>query len=159
VKRWIVTLGGCGYLPASGTWASLLTVLILWPIFQWIGPATLLQTAAALISTLFFCALNLALGGWAIEHFGDKDPGKFVLDEAAGVSLTLVALPGVTAAALAIKLAAAFIAFRIFDITKIPPIRRLEKLPGAWGILVDDLGAAVYANVLCQIVLRWGFKF
>jgi phosphatidylglycerophosphatase A len=49
---------------------------------------------------------------------------------------------------------AAFISFRIFDIWKPFPLKKLEELPDGWGILLDDLGAAVYANILCQIGLR-----
>jgi len=55
-------------------------------------------------------------------------------------------------------LLAGFLAFRIFDITKPPPARQLERLPAGWGILLDDLAAAVYANLLCQIIFRWAVK-
>ena len=48
----------------------------------------------------------------------------------------------------------AFAAFRFFDILKPPPVRQLEKLPAGWGILADDLGAGVYANIVSQLVLR-----
>jgi phosphatidylglycerophosphatase A len=64
-------------------------------------------------------------------------------------------LPARTGWATGINLAAAFVAFRIFDITKPPPARQLEALPAGWGILLDDLAAAVYANLACQILLRW----
>jgi phosphatidylglycerophosphatase A len=50
---------------------------------------------------------------------------------------------------------AGFIAFRVFDVTKPPPARQLEKLPEGWGILLDDLAAAVYANLACQVLFRW----
>ena len=50
--------------------------------------------------------------------------------------------------------AAGFVAFRVFDIVKLPPARRAEKLPSGVGILVDDLIAAVYANVVCQVIFR-----
>ena len=50
---------------------------------------------------------------------------------------------------------AGFAAFRLFDITKPPTARQLEKLPAGWGILADDLAAAVYANLLCQVFLRY----
>ena len=50
--------------------------------------------------------------------------------------------------------AAGFVAFRLFDIIKPPPARRLEKLRGGVGILLDDVVAAVYANVICQLVFR-----
>lgn len=155
MKRWLATMSGVGYLPASGTFASLLTCLILWPILQSIGPDAVVQNAVALGGLILFCALNLWLGRWAIARFGSEDPSQFVLDEAAGICLTILFLPAVTGHRLMIKLAAAFLAFRVFDITKIPPARQLENLPDAWGILLDDLAAAIYANLVCQVVLRW----
>jgi phosphatidylglycerophosphatase A len=48
----------------------------------------------------------------------------------------------------------AFVAFRLFDILKPPPIRRLEELPHGWGVLMDDLLAGVYANVAAQLLAR-----
>jgi phosphatidylglycerophosphatase A len=153
MKRWIVTMAGVGYLPASGTWASLLTCLILWPALAWGG--SLEQNAVALGGLISFSALDIALAPWAIAHFGDRDPGKFVLDEAAGICLSVLFLPTRTGWGVGITLAAAFLAFRVFDITKPPPARQLESLPAGWGILLDDLAAAVYANLVCQLVLRF----
>jgi len=146
-------MGGVGYLPASGTFASLLTCLILWPILAGLGPWG--QNLVALGGTLFFSALNIFLAPAAIREFGDKDPGQFVLDEAAGICLSILLLPARSGWAVGINLIAAFVAFRIFDITKPPPCRQLEKLPLGWGILCDDLAAAVYANLVCQVVLRF----
>ena len=154
MKRWIVTLGGVGYLPASGTFASLLTCLLLWLALAWGGKIE--QTIVAIAGLVLFSALNIALAPWAIREFGDKT-GKFVLDEAAGICLSILFLPARTGWETGINLAAAFLAFRIFDITKPPPARQLESLPEGWGILLDDLAAAVYANLVCQVVLRWIF--
>lgn len=154
MKRWIVTMGGVGYLPASGTFASLLTCLILWPLFLWRSDP-LDQTALAIGGTILFCALGLALGRWTVAFFSHPDPRTFVLDEAAGICLTCVLLPAHGPAQIAAKLLAVFLTFRLFDITKPFPLRRLERLPHAWGILADDLGAAVYANLICQILIRW----
>jgi phosphatidylglycerophosphatase A len=153
MKRWIVTMCGVGYLPASGTFASLLTCLLLWPALAWGGMFE--QNAVAIMGLVLFSALNIALAPWAIKEFGDKDPGKFVLDEAAGICLSILFLPIRTSWGTGINLAAAFLAFRIFDITKPPPATQLESLPTGWGILLDDLAAAVYANLVCQVVLRW----
>jgi len=49
------------------------------------------------------------------------------------------------------------VAFRVFDIIKPPPVRQLEKIPGGWGIVADDLLAGVYANVALQLILRLAF--
>jgi phosphatidylglycerophosphatase A len=153
MKRWIVTMSGVGYLPASGTFASLLTCLLLWPAMAWCNPTQ--QNLIAAAGLVIFSVLNIALAPWAIKEFGHKDPGKFVLDEAAGICLTVLFLPPRMGWAVGINLAAAFVAFRIFDITKPPPARQLEHLSTGWGILLDDLAAAIYANLLCQVVLRW----
>jgi phosphatidylglycerophosphatase A len=145
-------MGGTGYLPASGTFASLLTCLILWPLLAWATPPG--QILIAIAGTILFSVLNVQLAPWAIAEFGDKDPGRFVLDEAAGICLTILFLPARSGWSVGITLAAAFLAFRVFDITKPPPCKRLEHLPEGWGILCDDLMAAVYANLVCQVFLR-----
>jgi len=154
VKRLIVTMLGVGYLPASGTFASLLTCLILLPILNNLAATQFGHDAVALGGTIFFSILNVALGPWAIQEFGDKDPSRFVLDEAAGICLTILCLPAATGAVLIRQLGLAFLMFRIFDVTKPGPIRKLEKLPAGWGILMDDLGAAVCANIICQLLIR-----
>lgn len=153
MKRWIVTMGGVGYLSASGTFASLLTCLLLWPLLAWADSWG--QMAVAIVGTILFSVLNITMAPWAIREFGDKDPSRFVLDEAAGICLTILLLPARTGWEAGITLAAAFLAFRVFDISKPPPARQLESLPKGWGILMDDLAAAIYANLVCQVLLRW----
>jgi len=160
-RLWAVTVGGSGLSPvAPGTAGSLLTVLILAAIW-WAFPAALGQTPdfwtwnAILISgVLLFSALCVALGPWTAAHFGRKDPGACVLDEAAGICLTALFLPILPSWKQAWVFLAIFAAFRLFDILKPPPANHLEKLPQGWGILLDDLMAAVYANIVCQVVLR-----
>jgi phosphatidylglycerophosphatase A len=154
VKKFLVTLGGVGYLPASGTFASLLTCLLLWPMILWAAPRTALQAVIAAIGAIVFSWLNVALAPWAIAKFGDTDPGQFVLDEAAGICVTVLFLPLHDPWEAGIALFMAFVAFRLFDIIKPPPCRQLEHLPAGWGILLDDLMAGVYANIVCQILLR-----
>jgi len=80
-----------------------------------------------------------------------KDPSHVVIDEVAGQLVTLIACPIVWQALLA-----GFILFRVFDILKPPPVRSLERLPGGTGIVVDDLGAGVYALLILQLLLRFG---
>jgi phosphatidylglycerophosphatase A len=155
LKRWIVTMGGVGYLPASGTFASLLTCGILFPILSSVGNSMQAQSIVAIAGTIVFSVLNVGLGKWAVAYFKMEDPGKFVLDEAAGICLSIVGFPGAVGWKLVINLALAFGAFRLFDITKPAPARQLENLPDGWGILLDDLAAAVYANILCQILIRF----
>lgn len=82
---------------------------------------------------------------------GQKDPSHVVIDEVAGQLLTLVAAPIVWPALLA-----GFILFRAFDIVKPPPVRSLERLPEGTGIVVDDLGAGIYALIVLQLLLHFG---
>ena len=117
-------------------------------------PALWAWNALLIGGILFFSAFCVALGPWTAAYFGRKDPGSCVLDEAAGICLTALFLPILPSWKQAWVFLAIFAAFRVFDILKPPPARQLEKLPQGWGILLDDLMAAVYANGVCQIVIR-----
>lgn len=161
-RRWFVTLGGSGMSPvAPGTCGSLAAVVILGAIFFGMraASAALTPTVWNIIlaaGILVYGALCVALGKWATEYYGRKDPGSCVLDEGAGICLTALFVPIHLSGWRELwALLAVFIAFRIFDIVKLPPAKQLERLPYGWGILLDDLAAAVYANIICQAVLRW----
>jgi len=98
-------------------------------------------------------AMGIALVGWPLaalaeKHVGKEDPQWFVLDEVAAYLFVLIGLPFHEPWVLA----AAFVAFRLFDITKPWPIRKLEELPLGMGVMADDLLAAVYAHVLVKVV-------
>jgi phosphatidylglycerophosphatase A len=155
LRKWIVTFGGAGLSPvAPGTAGSFAAALLIYLLA--------LTTADPLIFNLAISAVMLAsgaacvaLGGWTIEYFGRKDPGAMVLDEVAGVCLTMLFQPAApTSARRFLTIVAVFVMFRVFDVLKPPPCRQLEKLPLGWGILMDDLMAGVYANVACQVLLR-----
>lgn len=155
--RLLVTGLGTGYLPiAPGTWGSAATcgvfLLVAWGCA---GRGACVTAAMALLAAAatLGCAL---LGRFAESAFGAKDPGRCTLDEWAGQALALCLLPiGGTWRHWLIAAGAAFVAFRVFDIVKPPPARRLEKLPHGWGIVADDLMAGLYANVVAQLVLRY----
>jgi phosphatidylglycerophosphatase A len=159
-RRWIVTLGGAGMSPvAPGTVGSLVATIALGVIFaaceRTAGtPSPVVWNSILIAGVLIYSALCVALGRWATDHYGRKDPWACVLDEGAGICLTGVFLPIYPGWREAWALAAIFVAFRVFDILKPPPAKRLERLPYGWGILLDDLAAAVYANLVCQVVLR-----
>lgn len=152
-KRWIVTLLGSGMSPvAPGTAGSLLATLILVLLHHHVLPPGQLAWQLTLVFTLLlYSALCVILGPWTHRYYVRKDPGACVLDEAAGISLTALFVPIASPWAFP----AIFFSFRLFDILKPPPARQLESLPAGWGILLDDLAAAVYANLVCQIVLRY----
>jgi phosphatidylglycerophosphatase A len=144
----IATFFGAGFLkPGPGTYGSIATVLL------WLAGASLLHhnTRHLLIATLIALALSIAFGIPAATRVAResqrKDPGFVVIDEVAGQLVTLIALtPDWTHGLLALLF------FRFFDILKPPPIRRLEALPGGAGIVVDDLGAGVYALIVVQLI-------
>ena len=81
---------------------------------------------------------------------GKKDPQFVVIDETVGQLIALIGAPVAWK-----SLLAGFILFRAFDITKPPPIRRLERLPEGTGIVVDDIGAGLYALVVMQLLLHF----
>ena len=80
------------------------------------------------------------------KQIGEKDPSSAVIDEVLGVGVAMFNIPHQWPYAVM-----AVILFRIFDIWKPYPIRRLERLPAGWGIMTDDLLAGVYANVWIQV--------
>jgi len=91
------------------------------------------------------------LGVWSAgvcETFWGHDPGRIVIDEVAGMLLTLAFIP------LTLKTVwMGFFLFRAFDIVKPPPARRSEKLPRGWGVMTDDIVAGVYANICLRAIV------
>ena len=152
VNAAIVSSLGLGYAPvASGTFGTLgglgLVLLIqrvICPRFGWHFGLTVGIVAAVVLF------VGIALGGWAERYYRLKDPGPFVLDEVLGYLVSVLRIkeggPGWQ------ELVLAFVAFRIFDVLKPPPARRLEHLPRGFGIMLDDLVAAIYALVLVCVV-------
>src|SRR3982751_1718858 len=144
---------------APGTAGSLVAVVILGAllvIFREMGWALTagVWNGILVAGVVGYGALCVGLGRWATEYYGRKDPGACVLDEGAGICLTALFVPIYPGWREAWPLVAAFVAVRLFDIVKFPPAKRLERLPHGWGILLDDLAAAVYANVVCQAIVR-----
>jgi phosphatidylglycerophosphatase A len=102
---------------------------------------------------IFFSVVCVKLGPFTEKAFGKKDPSQCTSDEWAGQAVTLLGLP-IAAGGMWITCLVGFGMFRLFDITKPPPVRQLERLPQGWGVLVDDLAAGVYANIAAHLILR-----
>jgi phosphatidylglycerophosphatase A len=147
----IATCFGIGFLrPGSGTWASAITVLV-WLLPSWEADRRHLPLPSGLQPhTVLWAILAIIIGiptSTAIaRESGLADPGFVVIDEVAGQLLSLIALPGRWQYALV-----SFILFRGFDILKPAPLRQLEKLPGGWGIMLDDVGAGLYALAIAHL--------
>ena len=103
---------------------------------------------SALAAILVVSLLTVALGPWAERHFGLKDPPAVVLDEVAGFLITILPLHASGGAPTAGRLALGFALFRVLDVLKPPPARRLEALPAGWGVLLDDAACGVYGLLL-----------
>lgn len=153
--RWatlVATFFGAGRLrPAPGSWASLFT-LLLW----WLFASHHLSPGARIPAILLAIAIVVVVGipAATLEEraAGRKDPNYIVIDEVAGQLVALIGCPLVWPALLA-----GFILFRGFDVLKPPPVRHLERLPAGTGIVVDDLGAGLYALIVLQLLLHlWG---
>ncbi len=132
----IASVGGAGYSPVvPGTVGSLVTLIALWLI-----PFT----RAGLVATL---VLVTAVGIWSAARVervrGTKDPGLIVIDEVAGMLLSVLLLPRTIPVLLT-----AFLLFRLFDIWKPFPARESQALAGGLGVMLDDLIAGVYALIL-----------
>jgi len=151
--RWatlVATFFGAGWLkPGPGTWGSLATMLLWWLVASHIGPEARLPVIGLLIG--LSVAAGIPAATLEARGCGKKDPSHVVIDEVAGQLVTLIAVPIGWKA-----LVAAFILFRAFDIVKPPPIRLLERLPEGTGIVVDDLGAGIYALIVMQLLLHFG---
>jgi phosphatidylglycerophosphatase A len=159
---------GVGLIPiAPGTWGSAVGI----------GVYLLLVSAAArgfdaavargldlspqafpvVLNTVLLLAILLVscVGTWAATRaeklLGKKDPGAVVVDEVAGQLITFLFVPWLTTGAWSVV--AGFIAFRVFDIWKPYPVRRLEGLGGGLGIMADDLLAGFYAAALMSLLV------
>lgn len=141
IARLIATWFYCGYAPAGpGTAGSIAAIAIAWGIHFLTGwPGTAFG---------FFAALLAIPAVWAADvvarRNGNKDPQIVVVDEVVGQWVTLAGAAALNWKSWLIALAL----FRLFDVWKPPPIRRLEKLPGGIGIVADDVLAGIYAAIV-----------
>jgi phosphatidylglycerophosphatase A len=144
------TLFGVGRLkPGPGTWGSVVTVAI-WALVSWRIPpesSAWATIAAAIIVTV----VGIPAATRIVRVSGVKDPQFVVIDEVAGQLVALIGIPLGWKSFLA-----SLILFRVFDILKPPPVRQLERLPEGFGIVVDDLGAGLYALICMHLLLHFG---
>ena len=148
---WIVaTFFGAGFgRPGPGTWASVATAALWLGLARFADPATLpiCATVTAIVVTL----IGIPAATRVARALGRKDPSQVVIDEVAGQMIAFIYLPLNWHNVLA-----ALILFRALDITKPFPIRRIEHLPEGTGIVLDDVGAGLYALAIMQLLLHFG---
>ena len=135
---------GCcvGRIPwAPGTFGTLLGL----PLSFFLSRISLFP---AILGLVVFVLLAVWAAGKAESAFETQDPGSIVIDEVAGLLVTLVALPFTPRVVIL-----GFVLFRVFDIVKPPPLRWMEKrLRGGWAVVADDIGAGVYSHILLRLV-------
>lgn len=143
---------GAGYSPfAPGTMGALVGVLFFLPsllnnkghLFQFSSPQT--EILFLLIPIFFFLGVHATD---KLESEWGHDPQRIVVDEIVGVWISLLFVPLTWS-----MFISGFILFRIFDIWKPLGIRKMENLKGGWGVMMDDVLAGVYANIVLQILV------
>ena len=122
-----------------GSWGRLLGLAVTW----FLVPASLWSVLIWVV----ILVLGVIVSGKAEKDFG-QEARPIVIDEVLGMGLALLFVPKKI-----VYYVIAFVLFRLFDIVKPFPARQAERLPAGWGVMVDDLVAGVYANVVVQIFL------
>jgi len=143
----VATAGGIGRVPrAPGTVGSLIGAGLCLPLLRLGWPLHL--AATALLS-----AAAVVVSGRAAEELGQPDPPRVIIDEIVGMWAAALALPLQW-----YDLCAVFLLFRLFDVVKPAPIPRLERLPGGFGIVADDVAAGLLARATWWL-LKANFDF
>jgi len=134
-----------GHLPiAPGTWASLVTTVLVYFIKPYWQAPVYFQIAAIVLIFL----LGIPAASAAEKHLNKKDPRLCVIDEVAGQMVSLLLVPHSISFYIA-----GFFLFRVFDILKPFPVRNAEKIPGGFGIMLDDIAAGLYALGVLHLYL------
>lgn len=141
LAKTIATFGYIGYLPAAGTVASFVCLPIIALITH-----NFLSLFLVVASWMFVAALIIV--SYALPFFKEKDSKHIVIDEGVGIFFTFISVsPSL------FSLIIGFFIFRFFDITKCCGISYVEKLPRAWGVVLDDVVAGILANLCLRAIL------
>ena len=146
----LATWFGCGYVPKGpGTAGSAAAIAIALLLSRWMDVSPCALAILGLITAL----VGVWAAGETAKLAGSKDPQIVVIDEVAGQWVTLAGAVSLNWK----SWVAAFLLFRLFDIWKPPPIRRLESLPGGLGVMADDVMAGIYGAVVLYAtgLLNW----
>jgi phosphatidylglycerophosphatase A len=140
----IATCAYVGYAPvAPGTWGSGVGLVVYYVV----------RRQQSVTIELVVVGVIFLIGLWAAteaeHHFGGIDPGPVVIDEVIGMLMTLALHPVNIFGALL-----GFLIFRVLDVVKPWPARRLELLPGGFGVVLDDAMAGIYGNLLLWGAIR-----
>lgn len=123
---------------APATFACIISIVI-WYLCVSLPSCYISITIALLIIGVVLCRHLVTVWG--------KDPRQIVVDEYASFLIPLYFTPKRI-----LPLVIAFVLFRLFDILKPPPLRQVEKIPGGWGVMLDDIGAAIYTAIIMLVI-------
>ena len=150
MSTWLATWFGCGYAPvAPGTAGSAAALAIAVLLHEYAGWTSLWIAVLGIV----FVAPAVWSSSALASRIGKHDPGIVVIDEVVGQWLTIAGLSSYSWR----SWLAAFLLFRLFDVVKPPPARQLERLPGGFGIVADDIMAGAYAALVLYATasLNW----
>lgn len=140
----IATLFFVGFSPvAPGTLASLLAMII----YVFVKGNAFIYY----FLTMFLLIIGFWSAGLAEKSFSRKDPPQIVIDEFSSMMLVWFFIPFNPK-----FLIIGFLLFRFFDIVKIPPLKRLQALPSGFGIMLDDIAAAILTNLILHVLRLFG---
>lgn len=146
LHKLIATSLGIGYVgKGGGTVAAVFTCICWYFWHERFVPGLWLTLGVTLVITVIGI-----ISSDAVEPFWGKDDKKVVIDEVAGMCISLLFLPASIG-----YIAAGLVLFRFFDIVKPLYISKAEKLPGGLGVMLDDVLAGICANILLQIIFRF----
>jgi phosphatidylglycerophosphatase A len=134
---------GIGYMGKGGGTVAAIAACVVW-YFACNGNSSFTVPIA-------ITAIVTVYGIWSssqLEPYWGKDSSKIVIDEIAGMFITMLFVP-----ATIVNMGIGLVLFRFFDIAKPLFIRKLEKLPKGWGVMGDDVLAGIYANIILQIIV------
>ena len=145
----IASVGGIGYVGKGGGTVAAVAFCVMWLLL----PASYSHSIWQVVVTFFL----ITIGVWSsniVDADWGKDSSKVVIDEVAGMAITLSFVPQQIG-----TMVAGLIAFRFFDIVKPLGIKQLEKWPKGWGVMADDILAGLYALVIVQLLLQLKYFF
>lgn len=142
LHKWIAGCFGIGHSKGGGTIAALITCVAWWLLQRDSGFSKWMIVITAAVLTIGIGSSSMVEKDWG------KDSSRVVIDEVAGMCISLLFVP------VTIKwIAMGLILFRFFDIVKPFYIRKAEALPGGWGVMADDVLAGIYTNLLLQLII------
>ncbi len=142
VARFCATFFHIGDIPlAPGSAASAAALLVAFLVHRW--------PLAYIALGIFFTVIGFLTAGQVEKIAGRKDPGCIVIDEAAGIMISFLFIPMTVPV-----MVTGFFLFRAFDMFKIYPANKFEAMGGAQGIMMDDVMAGIYTNIVLQVAVR-----